>query len=85
MKLIKNKQIKETILRESANYIIALDALDKALDKHALSIEQYMDAVQHVTDNTVEIASAVGGLKGIAMMNEIVKSKLTREIRENQR
>lgn len=75
MKLIKNKQIKEIILRTSANYIIALDALNKAHDKDILSVEQYADAVQHITDNSIEIASAIGGLKGIAMINDIINNR----------
>lgn len=76
MRIIKNKQIKEIILRTAANHIVALDALNKAHEKDAISVKQYADAVHHITDNSVEIASIVGGLKGIAMINEIVKTKM---------
>ena len=75
MRIIRKKQIKEIILRTAANYIIALDALNKAHDKDILSVEQYADAVQHITDNSVEIASAIGGLKGIAMINNIINNR----------
>ena len=76
MKILKRKQIKELILKASANYLIALDALRKACEKDMISVEQYVDAVDHITDNSIRIASIVGGLKGIAMMNEIIQSKM---------
>lgn len=75
MRIIRKKQIKGTILRTAANYIIALDALNKAHVNNILSVEQYTDAVQHITDNSVEIASAIGGLKGIAMINDIINNR----------
>ena len=78
MRIIKKKKIKEAILRTAANHIVALDALNKAHEKDAISVKQYADAVQHITDNSVEIASAVGGLKGIAMINDIVNSKMNK-------
>ena len=78
MKIIRDKQIKEVILRIAANYIIALDALNKAHDKDAMTVEQYADAVQHITDNSVECAKLIGGLKGIVMLDRIVKSKMNK-------
>lgn len=75
MRIIRKKQIKETILRTAAIYIIALDALNKAHENDILSVEQYADAVQHITDNSVEIASAIGGLKGIAMIHDIINNR----------
>ena len=78
MRIIRDKQIKEVILRIAANHIIALDTLNKANDKDVMTVEQYADAVHHITDNSVEIASAVGGLKGIAMINDIVNSKMNK-------
>lgn len=75
MRIIRKKQIKRTILRTAANYIIALDALNKAHENDILSVEQYADAVQHITDNSVEIASTIGGLKGIAMIHDIINNR----------
>ena len=76
MKVIRNKTIRESIYRLAANYIIAKDALDKAHDADKMSIEQYGDAIQHLTDNTVNTVSAIGGLKGLILINEIIKKKV---------
>lgn len=75
IKILRDKQTKEIILRTAANYLIAIDALNKANESDMISVEQYADAMQHVTDNSIEIANMVGGLKGIIMINDIVKSK----------
>ena len=76
MRIIKNKTIRESIYRIAANYIIAKDALDKAHDADKMSVKQYADAIQHLTDNTVNTASAIGGLKGLILINEIIKKKV---------
>ena len=76
MRIIKNKTIRESIYRIAANYIIAKDALDKAHDADKMSIEQYNDAIQHLTDNTINTVSAIGGLKGLILINEIIKKKV---------
>lgn len=78
MKIIRNKQIREAILRIAANHIIALDALNKAHEKDAMTVAQYADTVQHITDNSVECAKLIGGLKGIVMLDRIVKSKMNK-------
>ena len=76
MIIIKNKTIRESIYRIAANYIIAKDALDKAHDADKMSVKQYADAIQHLTDNTVNTVSAIGGLKGLELINEIIKKKV---------
>ena len=76
MRIIKNKTIRESIYRIAANYIIAKDALDKAHDADKMSIEQYNDVIQHLTDNTINTVSAIGGLKGLILINEIIKKKV---------
>ena len=76
MRIIKNKTIRESIYRIAANYIIAKDALDKAHDADKMSVKQYADAIHHLTDNTVNTASAIGGLKGLILINEIIKKKV---------
>ena len=78
MRIIRNKQIREAIFRIAANYIIALDGLHKAHEKDSMTIEQYADSVQHLTDNSVECAKLIGGLKGIAMLDGIVKRKMNK-------
>ena len=83
MKIIRNKQIREAIFRIAANYIIALDTLNKAHDKDAITVEQYADAVQHITANSVECAKLIDGLKGIAMLDGIVKSKMNKSRRND--
>lgn len=76
MRIIKNKTIRESIYRIAANYIIAKDALDKAHVSDKMSVKQYGDAIQHLTDNTVDTVSAIGGLKGLILINEIIKKKV---------
>lgn len=76
MRIIKNKTIRESIYRIAANYIIAKDALDKAHDADKMSVKQYADAIQHLTDNTLNTASAIGGLKGLILINEIIQRKV---------
>ena len=76
MRIIKNKTIRKSIYRIAANYIIAKDALDKAHDSDRMSVKQYDDAIQHLTDNTVNTVSAIGGLKGLILINEIIKKKV---------
>ena len=76
MRIIKNKTIRESIYRIAANYIIAKYALDKAHDADKMSVIQYADAIQHLMDNTVNTASAIGGLKGLNLINEIIQKKV---------
>lgn len=76
MRIIKNKTIRESLYRIAANYIIAKDALGKAHDSDNMSVKQYVDAIQHLTDNTVNTASAIGGLKGLNLINEIIQKKV---------
>lgn len=78
MKIIRNKQIREAIFRIAANHIIALDALNKAHEKDSMTVEQYADAVEHLTDNSVECAKLIGGQKGIVMLDIIVKNKMNK-------
>ena len=73
MRIIRDKQIREAIFRIAANHIIALDTLNKANDKDVMTVEQYADAIQDLTDNTVNTASAIGGLKGLNLINEIIQ------------
>ena len=79
MRIIRNKTIRESIYRIVANYIIAKDALNKAHDADKISIKQYGDAIQHLTDNTVNTVSAIGGLKGLILLNKIIKKKVFNE------
>ena len=76
MRIVRNKTIRESIYRIAENYIIAKDALDKAHDADRMSVKQYADAIQHLTDNTVDTVSAIGGLKGLILINEIIKKKV---------
>lgn len=74
MKLLTNKQIKQAILRIATNHIIAVDTLHRISNK--MSFQQYSDTVQHLTDNSIESARIIGGLKGINMLNKIVEKKI---------
>ena len=46
------------------------------VEKQAYEAVLYADAVQHLTDNSVELAKLIGGLKGIAMLDGIVNRKI---------
>lgn len=76
MRIIKDKKIHEAISRIAANHIIALDALDKAHDSGKMPLAQWIDAVEHLTDNTVEAATLIGGMKGLSMVNEIMNKRM---------
>lgn len=76
MRIVRSKTIRESVYRIVANYIIAKDALYKAHEADRMSIKQYGDAIQHLTDNTINTVSAIGGLKGLILMNEIIKKKV---------
>lgn len=76
MRIIRNKTIRESIYCIAANYIIAKDALDKAHDADKMSVKQYAAAIQHLTDNSLNTASAIGGLKGLNLINEIIQKKV---------
>lgn len=79
MKILRNKTIRESVYRIAANYIIAKDALYKAHDADKMSIKQYGDAIQYLTDNTINTVSAIGGLKGLILLNDILKNKIELE------
>lgn len=76
MRIIKDKKIHEAICRIAANHIIAQDALNKAHDSGKMPLEQWIDAVEHLADNTVEAATLIGGMKGLSMVNEIMNKRM---------
>ena len=76
MRILSNKRIREIVAREAANYLIALDALNKAHGKGSLTPGQYTVAVSHLSDNAANIAKLAGGLEGMNELDKIVKSKM---------
>ena len=72
MKLLSNKQVNNAINRIVANQLIVEDALKRAHHANALSLEEFSDASSHLADNSIELASIIGGLKGISKLNERV-------------
>lgn len=75
MKLLRNREQKEILMRIAANHLMARKVADRLHDTTEMSCEEYFEYVEHLTDNTAEAASLVGGIKGIMMVKSIVESK----------
>lgn len=60
-------------MREAANQLIAEDALKRAHRAGVLRLDEFTDATSHLADNSIELASIIGGIKGISRLNEIVE------------
>lgn len=73
MKILTDKQVNNAINRIAANQLIAEDALKRAHMADALSLKEFSDATSHLDDNSIELASIIGGLRGISMLNERVE------------
>lgn len=73
MKILSNKQVNNAINRIAANQLIAEDALNRAHQTDALSLSEFSDATSHLADNSIELVSIIGGVKGTSKLNEIVE------------
>ena len=73
MKILSDKKVNDAIYRIAANQLIAEDALKRAHISGDLSLECYADASSHLVDNTVELASIIGGAEGISKLNNMVE------------
>ena len=65
MKIISNMMQHELALRIIANYLIGKDALNRANTDGSLSVEELNDAITHITQNTIELLTAIVGVKGL--------------------
>lgn len=75
MKLLRNKEQKEILMRIAANHIMARKIADRLHDTTEMSCEEYFEYVEHLTDNTVKASSLVGGIKGMMMVKSMVESR----------
>lgn len=73
MKILRNKQIDKVIHRIVANHIMAKDAFKRAFEADNLSVKEYASAIEHLTDNTIESATILGGSEGAFRINDILK------------
>lgn len=73
MKILSNKQVNHIIGRIAANQLIAEDALNRAHRAGTLTLNEFSDATSHLADNSIELASIIGGIKGISKLNDIVE------------
>ena len=69
MEIIRKKQIKDILNKVAANYLIGIDALKKA----DMEVKDFTDAVNHLSDNTIDIAKGLCGMKGVYFVNDFVK------------
>ena len=65
MKIIGNKKQHQLALQIVANYLIGKDALNRANADGSLSMEQWDDAITHLTKNTNELLTAIIGVDGL--------------------
>lgn len=70
MKILTTKQVNNAINRIAANQLIAEDALKRAHMAGVLSLKEFDDSFSHLTDNSIELASIIGGVKGISKLND---------------
>lgn len=61
MKILNKKEQHSVAMRIIANYMIATDALKKC----DMSVPEYIDAIEHLTENTIESLTKVVGLGGL--------------------
>lgn len=73
MKILTNKQVDKAINRIAVNQIIAEDALKRAHRNGSLTLDEFSGATSHLADSSIELASIIGGIKGISRLNEIVE------------
>lgn len=71
MKILSSKQVNNAINRIAANQLIAEDALKRAYEADKLSLGEFFDTTLHLADNSIELASIIGGIKGISKLDEI--------------
>lgn len=76
MKILSNKQAINAINRIAANYLIIDDVLTTPPVTDAICSSKYLDVLSKVIDNSIELASIIGGEKGL--------SKLRTQVLENQ-
>lgn len=74
MKILTSKQVNDALNRIAANYLITVDALEKANMADEIDVRQFMDATEHLTDNSLELANIIGGTKGMLQLNSRVES-----------
>lgn len=65
MKVIKSKKQHELALQIVANYRIGKDAICRAIIGDPMIPEQMMDALEHLTSNTVSLLTAIVGVDGL--------------------
>ena len=65
MKIIGNKKQHQLALQIVANYLIGKDALNRANTDGSLNMEQWDDAIMHLTQNTIELLTAIVGVNGL--------------------
>jgi hypothetical protein len=69
MEIIRKKQIKSILNKVAANYLIGIDALKKA----DMEAKDFVDAENHLSDNTIDIAKSLDGMRGVNFVNDFVK------------
>ncbi len=69
----RSKEKEEIIKRLLANHIIAKDALSRLSAEGKMSFENYSDAMEHLTDNTIEIVVKACGTKYVEETDWLIK------------
>jgi len=65
MKFIGTKKQSKLATQVVANYLIGKDAINRACISRALGLKEYDDAIQHITDNTIDLLIGLVGFKGM--------------------
>lgn len=70
MEIIREKQINGILNKVAANYLIGVDVGD---DEEYMEVKDFTDAVNHLSDNTIDIAKGLCGMKGVDFVNNFLK------------
>ena len=70
MRIISTKKQHRLALQVIANYLIGKDALNRANIDGKLSMEEWGDAVGHLTQNTIDLLTALVGTDSFKYYSE---------------
>lgn len=69
----RSKEKEEIMERLLANHIIAKDALAKLLSEEKIKPEEFLDSMERLTENTIEIIVKACGTKYVAESDWLMK------------
>ena len=75
MKILTKKEQKAILMRIAANHIMAKKVIDKLHETDRIDSDLYFDYVEHLINNTADVANLVAGMSGMIMVKCIIDTK----------